>query len=304
MTTRNRISAAPPAPLPETPRSCRRPFTLIELLVVIAIIAILASMLLPSLHSARETARISVCMNNLREMGVIAMMHADDHDSWFPMTMHNNKPDSDNYGPYGYLRYWRTADVDEHNDAWQGDQYSPSLWHDNRISLGIQDAWKHYGTPWNTWLSYGADKDLLVCPSSNADNLKDTINVRGGTNPGIKAAYAWLSGAQHSWTAATGPMGERIPADRSSHQDSHRPLAADIVRWGSTNNASWAEQFEELNHGELPYVDAQNILFADGHIETEREFYSVALPAMANSYQYNRWASGPQYVLWFWGTGQ
>src|SRR5688572_13499425 len=81
-------------------RQSRFGFTLIELLVVIAIIALLAAILFPVFARARENARKTSCMNNVKQIGLAWVTYAQDYDE---MTV----PYSDNGGSTGRHFNWR-----------------------------------------------------------------------------------------------------------------------------------------------------------------------------------------------------
>ncbi len=80
-------------------RDSRNGFTLIELLVVIAIIAILASLLLPALGSAKARAQRIKCTSQMKQLGLGLSLFANDHNDQFPPTAYST-------GDYQYQLSW------------------------------------------------------------------------------------------------------------------------------------------------------------------------------------------------------
>ncbi|MEZ6070913.1 MAG: DUF1559 domain-containing protein [Pirellulales bacterium] len=129
----------------------RQAFTLVELLVVIAIIGILIALLLPAVQAAREAARRSQCINNLKQLGIGAHLHLDAHG----------------HLPYGgWFTNW-TGDAERGFDVRQ-----PGGWVFNILPFIEQGAlhdltkghpYKTDPTPWVSFMS--TPLPVMTCPS-------------------------------------------------------------------------------------------------------------------------------------------
>src|SRR5512147_1533103 len=95
----------------------RQGFTLIELLVVIAIIGILAAMLFPVFARARESARKTQCLANVKNVALAINMYLTDYEKFFPLQV--DKGTADWFNAYGVGRgrlnaTWTWPDICNH----------------------------------------------------------------------------------------------------------------------------------------------------------------------------------------------
>jgi len=272
----------------------REAFTLIELLVVVAIIALLISILLPSLSRARELAKRAVCSSNQRGIGQGEAIYANDNQEWFPIHFFqvasvpaSTIPDDSGMRWVGYMGSNGSIAISKQTST----QYSSSASHPSRslflLVVGGQS------TP-----------GQFVCPS--ATDTEDDLRNRGTDAPGAtngEAAaqpgknrfdfrgYPYLSYSyQFPYSRRARPrpsLDARMPvgADKgpfftAGASDASTQTTSDAASTTLATNMWTSKAYSDIlklsNDDWRPYNsqnhngEGQNVLYVDDHVEFQR----------------------------------
>jgi len=132
-------------------------FTLVELLVVIGIIALLIAILLPTLGKAREAANRTVCVSNIRQLGIGMLAYCQNNNGWFPTCAYPDNGVSDKWYPEDWLH-----------------------WEANRTLM--DSAIARYVSGGNDPYKFAS---LLRCPSDSFEGRKTALSILSGQGPYI-----------------------------------------------------------------------------------------------------------------------
>jgi prepilin-type N-terminal cleavage/methylation domain-containing protein len=150
-------------------------FTLIELLVVIAIIAILAAILFPVFAQAREKARQTSCLSNLKQIGLGAIMYTQDYDETFPRLQWDiaSTPDRASWNPWTWKE--SIAPYVKNGTAMMDWGVGGA-----RVLNAVSDVWVCPSDPYgDTWRMYGGSSAVFTKLRNDQNGSREFEAVSG-----------------------------------------------------------------------------------------------------------------------------
>jgi prepilin-type N-terminal cleavage/methylation domain-containing protein len=263
----------------------RKAFTLIELLVVVAIIALLISILLPSLARARELAKRATCASNLRGISQACATYANDNEQSYPIPAHKTTAAGSGFTGTGSVTY------------------APAIGY-NRSQISDSTSSIQLSTTRSFWMLIrdGVAPKLFVCPSTDGmANTDDQVTnyfdfgVAGNTSAPPQEAY--YKQVCYGIQVPFGPYGrpntdpaggnrQPLAADRSPYaawQEGGQAQPAAMTATYSSGPDAWM-QWNSPNHGGQGTGEGQNMMYADAHVEFEKKPLSAT-----NDNVYTQW---------------
>jgi prepilin-type N-terminal cleavage/methylation domain-containing protein/prepilin-type processing-associated H-X9-DG protein len=235
-------------------------FTLVELLVVIGIIALLISILLPSLNKARETANKAKCASNLHQLGLAILLYQQDNQQLYPKTIMDTIA--------APLVTWGTGGTAPGTvDPFQSTTAGRETVNDVSASFFLLLR--------NEQLTPA----VFVCPSSNAEawdfgggsnSAQNWVNWNGTTGLGKNLSYSYENPFAGSTAISNGWQLKNPDATYAICSDINPGTSVPNTTNNVTNIATNAPA-SVMRAGNSPnhQQDGQNVLFGDGHAEWE-----------------------------------
>ncbi|GIV06298.1 MAG: hypothetical protein KatS3mg016_1873 [Fimbriimonadales bacterium] len=268
-------------------------FTLIELLVVIAIIAILAAILFPVFAQARESARLTQCASNMRQIGLALLSYATDYDEGLPprretlLVAPNPDPCREGY------------------------------------QENVCRSWKHLVLP------YIKNADVFSCPTNPLARSLDTTSADPQDAPGaavcpanqriqpffrrgyfyyhafFKSSFpagtsAWWAGLNYTLTSITHPATALLVGENKDAFPDYGPWMSYLCprplcpnSWNNSPYSNWGARHRGSDR-------RANIIFADGHVKLTH-WSETCRPV--NSDNTNMWQYDPNFNYTYTGCG-